>query len=350
MIKAEEQYQILFDWNPLPGWVFDVETLAFLEVNQMAIRYYGYSREEFLAMTIKDIRPAEDIPKLQENMRSLPSGLKRVGVWTHKKKDGTAIAVEIFVYDIIFRGRSARLVLVNDVTERQQREEALKENVRLAALAETASIFAHEVANPLNGISTMLQMLLRGKNSGDPESREMLQDALNEISRLGNLLQEFRTFARPASIYPEPLDVKELVREVLATETLDYSKRGIRVEQEFNPDVFLIKADRQKLKQVLLNLFKNAVEAMPGGGMLKIRAYGSGSQALIDISDTGIGIPEGTPIFDAFATTKPLGTGLGLPIVKKIVSAHGGTVTYQSRSGEGTVFTLSFPTEPIIAS
>ena len=349
MSTAEEQYHILFDCNPLPGWVFDVETLAFIEVNQMAIRHYGYSREEFLAMTIKDIRAAEDIPKLQENLQSLPPGLKRVGVRTHRKKDGTSIDVEIFVYDIVFRGRPARLVLVNDVTERQQREEALKETARLTALAETASIFAHEVANPLNGISTMLQMLLRGKISSDAESCEMLQDALGEINRLGNLLQEFRTFARPETIYPEPLDLKELVREILSTETLDYSKRGIRVEQEFNPNVFLMKADRQKLKQVLLNLFKNAVEAMPGGGTLKIRAYESGPRVFIEISDTGIGIAEGTKIFDAFATTKPHGTGLGLPIVKKIVSAHGGTVTYQSRPGQGTVFALSFPAEPIIS-
>jgi PAS domain S-box-containing protein len=131
MIKPEEQYHILFDFSPLPGWVFDVETLAFIEVNQMAIRHYGYSREEFLAMTIMDICATEDIPKLQENMKRLAPGLKRVGVWTHKKKDGTFIDVEIFVYDITFRGRPARLVLVNDVTEHQQREEALKKPLGL---------------------------------------------------------------------------------------------------------------------------------------------------------------------------------------------------------------------------
>jgi len=346
---SEEQYRLLFDLNPLPGWVFDIETLAFLEVNEMAVGHYGYSREEFLAMTLKDIRSSEEIPKLEESLKNLPPGLKRAGIWTHKKKNGSLIAVEIFNYGIVFRGRPARLVLVNDVTESKHREYALQETARLTALAETASIFAHEVANPLNGISTILQMLLRGQEIQDPQCRGMLQDALNEVGRLGGLLQEFRTFARPETVDLEPLDLKDLVREVLSTEAMKYAERGIQVEQEFNPEDLVLKADHQKLKQVLLNLFKNAVEAMPHGGRLKIRGYNRGDHVFIDISDTGIGIPADARIFDAFTTTKPLGTGLGLPIVKKIVTAHGGTITYQSTAGKGTVFTLTFPANPIIA-
>src|SRR5215467_472109 len=213
MMTTEEQYRLLFDCNPLPGWVFDIETLAFLEVNQMAVQHYGYSREEFLAMTLRDIRAPEEIPKLEESMKNLPPGLKRPSIWTHKKKDGSPIAVEIFNYGVIFRGRPARLVLANDITERQNREEAVKETARLAAFAETASIFSHEVANPLNGISTILQMLLREQEAQNEQCREMLQDALKEIGRLTGLLREFRAFARPETITPEPVDLKALVRE-----------------------------------------------------------------------------------------------------------------------------------------
>jgi PAS domain S-box-containing protein len=339
------EYQLLFDANPLPGWVFDIETLAFLEVNQMAVHHYGYSREEFLGMTLRDLRVPEEIPKLEESVKNLPPGLKRPSIWMHKKKDGSLIAVEIFNYGIVFRGRPARLVLANDITERQQHEEAFKETARLTALAETASIFAHEIANPLNGISTILQMLLREPETKDQESQEMLQDALNEITRLGGLLQEFRTFARPENISPEAVDLKTLVREALSTESVEYAARGIAVEQEFSPDVISLRADRQKLKQVLLNLCKNAVEAMPQGGTLNIHGYVRANRVLLEVSDTGIGVPDGVPIFDAFATTKPHGTGLGLPIVKKIISAHGGTVAYRSQPGQGTVFTLSLPAQ-----
>ena len=342
---AKEQYQLLFDLNPLPGWVFDVETLAFLEVNQMAVTHYGYSREEFLRMTLNDIREPQEVARLKEALKNLPPGLKRAGVWTHKKKDGTLIEVEAFNYGITFNGRPARLVLANDVTERKRYEESLKETARVTALAETASIFAHEVANPLNGISTILQMLLRGQEITDAQSREMLQDALNEIGRLGGLLQEFRTFARPETIVSEPLQLSSLVAEILSTEAHEYLARGIQVEQEFGPDVPTIKGDRQKLNQVLLNLFKNAVEAMPKGGTLKISVSRNRNQVLINIGDTGTGIPQGTKIFDPFTTTKATGTGLGLPIAKKIVSAHGGSVTYRSQSGQGTVVTVSLPVE-----
>src|SRR5947209_8170742 len=147
---AKEQYELLFDLNPLPGWVFDVETHVFLEVNQMAVSHYGYSREEFLSMKLEDIRAPEEAPRLKESLKNLPPGLKRAGVWTHKKKDGTLIDVEVFNYGIAFRGRPARLVLANDVTELKDREDSFKETARITALAETASIFAHEVANPLN--------------------------------------------------------------------------------------------------------------------------------------------------------------------------------------------------------
>jgi PAS domain S-box-containing protein len=342
---AKDQYQLLFQLNPLPGWVFDVETHAFLEVNQMAVLHYGYSREEFLRMRLEDMRPAEEAVRLQQSLKDLPPGLKRAGVWIHRKKDGTLIDVELFNYGIQFQGRPARLVLANDVSDRKRYEESLKDTARFAALAETASIFAHEVANPLNGISTILQVLLRGEEVREPQSREMLQDALNEIGRLGGLLQEFRSFARPETISPEPLDIRDVIKEVLSTESIEYSEKGITVEQEFGPDALRINGDRQKLKQVLLNLFKNAVEAMPQGGVLKIRGHQEGSRVLLEVSDTGTGIKDGTNIFDPFTTTKPFGTGLGLPIVKKIVNAHRGFVSYQSQPDRGTVFTLSFPTE-----
>lgn len=350
LLRAKEQYQLLFYANPLPGWVFDIETLAFLEVNQTAVQHYGYSREEFLSMTLRDLRSAEEFPKLEESLKQLPVGLKRAGVWKHKKKDGTFVEAEVFNYGITFGGRPARLVLCHDVTERKYHEETLKETGRLAALAETSAIFAHEIANPLNGISTVLQILLRATAPNDTRQRELLQDASNEINRLSLLLQEFRTFARPEHVQREPFNVKELVRELLSTETADYAARGIEIEQELGGNDPVLVADRQKLKQVLLNLFRNAVEAMPEGGKLKIRVSETRGGLQIEVGDTGVGLPRDINIFDAFTTTKAGGTGLGLAIVKKIVAAHGGKIAYTSSPGEGTTFTLVFPRQPVNAA
>ncbi len=124
--KSEEHYRMLFESNPHPLWVYDLESLAFLAVNDAAVRKYGYSRDEFLSMTIKDIRPSEDVPRLLENIAQGAQGLEEAGMWRHRKKDGTIIDVEIVSHTLIFEGRQAELVLAHDITERKLAEEALQ--------------------------------------------------------------------------------------------------------------------------------------------------------------------------------------------------------------------------------
>lgn len=127
--ESEKRYQMLFDSSPLPMWVFDLESLAFLAVNKAAINHYGYSRDEFLAMTIKDIRPSEEAPALIEDIVRAKGGESHHReLWKHRKKDGTLIDVEITAHSIDFGGRRARLVLANDVTERLQAAQALQES------------------------------------------------------------------------------------------------------------------------------------------------------------------------------------------------------------------------------
>jgi PAS domain S-box-containing protein len=123
---SESRYRELFESNPLPMWVYDLETLAFLEVNAAAINHYGYSHEEFLGMTIKDIRPPEDVPALLNRMVGSPSGPERAGIWRHRKRDGTNIYVEITTHAINSTERPSEIVLANDVTERKQNEEQLR--------------------------------------------------------------------------------------------------------------------------------------------------------------------------------------------------------------------------------
>jgi PAS domain S-box-containing protein len=134
---SESRYRELFESNPLPMWVYDLETLAFLEVNAAAINHYGYSREEFLGMTIKDIRPSEDVPALLKRIGITSSGLERGGTWRHRKRDGTIIYVEITTHAINSTGTPSEIVLANDVTERKQNEEQL--HLQGAALESAAN-------------------------------------------------------------------------------------------------------------------------------------------------------------------------------------------------------------------
>ena len=133
--ESEKRYRRLFDSNPLPMWVYDLETLRFLAVNKAAIQGYGYSQKEFLSMTIKDIRPAEDIPALLNVVGNISPGLEVAGIWRHRKKDGTVIDVEITTHSLIFDERRAEIVLANDITERKRNEEMI---VRLASIVESS--------------------------------------------------------------------------------------------------------------------------------------------------------------------------------------------------------------------
>lgn len=124
--ESEARYRLLFERNPFPMWVYDLETLRFLAVNEAAVDNYGYSRQEFLSMTIKDIRPSEDIPAVMKSVRNFSAGIDKAGVWRHRKKNDSVIDVEITSHQITFAGRQAKLVLPNDITERRRAENALR--------------------------------------------------------------------------------------------------------------------------------------------------------------------------------------------------------------------------------
>ena len=240
--------------------------------------------------------------------------------------------------------------LSQEMVERQRIEEALREGERLAILGTSAAKLAHEISNPLNGISTTVQILerqfLKQTTRVDETLVAAMQDIKNEINRLRSLLQGFRSLSRPQQLTLQPTDLVAVVKESLATEALHYSEQGIGVEQESPAELPLVMADSEKLKQVLLNLYKNAVEAMPEGGTLKVRGYTAEEQVCLEVSDTGIGIPEGMDIFKLFTTSKFEGTGLGLAIVQQIMTAHQGTISYTSTPGQGTTFTLVFSVIP----
>lgn len=139
LLESEFTYRLLFDSNPLPMWVYDLKTLRFLAVNDAAVSHYGFSRSEFHAMTIADIRPAEEIPPLLRAVAHSPRGLNYSGVWVHRKKDQTQILVEITSHNLVFQGRDAELILANDVTSRHRAESALRESREKLQLAIRAS-------------------------------------------------------------------------------------------------------------------------------------------------------------------------------------------------------------------
>ncbi len=223
-------------------------------------------------------------------------------------------------------------------------EQRAQETERLALLGTMATVFAHEVGNPLAGISLSLKCVesqLEKQEISPPSLISMIRGAIGEIDRLGSLLKEFRSLAPEQTLDLECADLVKIVEEALALEMIAYRAAGITVKFAFEEALPLVSLDTAKIKQVILNLCKNAVEAMPEGRCLTLKCYRTRGMVVLEISDDGVGVPDDVNIFELFKTTKPSGTGLGLPLVQQIVSAHNGTIDYKSEPGRGATFKVS---------
>lgn len=268
---------------------------------------------------------------------------KRVAVALQTARDDLELRVQERTAELVAANEALRI----EITERQRAEGKLRQSERLAAIATAAAKLAHEIGNPLNGLATTVQLLERALAKPQPLAEDLLsstvQDLKQEISRLQSLLQGWRALARPQQPNLQPTSLATLTAEVLRAQVPYYVERDIHLEQTFPSGLPVVMADQEKLAQVLLNLCKNAVEAMPQGGTLTVRGGSTGAQVAIEVNDTGVGIPEGLNVFEPFTTTKDTGTGLGLAIVQQIVAAHGGAITYSSTPGQGTTFTVTLP-------
>lgn len=216
---------------------------------------------------------------------------------------------------------------------------------RLAALGDVAAAFAHEVRNPLNAVSMGLQRLRAEFVPAPGEEYARFVDLMQgEVRRLNAIVEQFLALARPLPLTPAPVSVEELLRELAALVEPEARRArvGVRLAAEALP---LVQADRDHVKQVLLNLMLNAVQAMTSGGTLTLEADAARDAVRITVADTGPGIaPDVLPrVFDPYFTTKPGGLGLGLTIARRIVEAHGGALTVESAPGRGSRFHVTLP-------
>jgi signal transduction histidine kinase len=218
---------------------------------------------------------------------------------------------------------------------------------RLSALGNMAAAVAHEIRNPLNSISMGLQRLkLEFNPADDHEDYSRLTELmLGEVQRLNSLVEQFLTLARPVEIKAEALPLAEVLKELAALQKGQARDSNVRIRAITAPNMPPLMADPAHLTQVLLNLMINGLQAMPDGGTLTLEAKTVNNHFLIAVTDTGSGIaPENQQrIFEPYFTTKVKGTGLGLAISRRIIEAHGGTLTVTSQLGQGSRFEISLP-------
>ena len=203
--ESEKRYRLLFESIPQPTWVFDTETLSFLTVNEAAVRLYGYTREEFSSMTICDIRPPSEVPALMDKLSKIGVGVNHAGIWRHRKKDGTEIDLEITTHDLNLSGRSARLVLANDVTERIRAEERLHEQAELLDHAQEAILvrdlegsilFWNNSAERIYGWSAEEVSGMNADDLLNQEPSSRLEEANRALSEKGEWIGEIQQMTR----------------------------------------------------------------------------------------------------------------------------------------------------------
>jgi two-component system cell cycle sensor histidine kinase/response regulator CckA len=365
--ESEERYRLLFESNPQPMWVYDLETLGFLAVNESAVHHYGYSQEDFLAMTIKDIRPAEDIPALHAAVARSSMATNGAGIWRHVKKDGTIIEVEITAHLLVFDDRQAELILAHDITESNRlkaallsSQEQLRQSQKLEAIGQLAGGVAHDFNNLLTAINGYSALALQRIDDNHP-LRGYLEEIKKAGDRAANLTRQLLAFGRKQILQPLPINLNDVVTDMHKM-LRRLIGEDVALNAKLDPALKKIKADPGQIEQVLVNLVVNARDAMPQGGSLTIETgvvelgveYAgthlgvlAGQYVMLAVSDTGMGMDETTRarIFEPFFTTKEKGkgTGLGLSTVYGIVKQSGGNIWVYSELGHGTTFKVYLP-------
>jgi PAS domain S-box-containing protein len=354
--RSEQRYRMLFEQSPLPMWVYAAETLEFLAVNAAAVRHYGYTCDEFLAMRILDIRPDGDVPALLDNLRHDGPGSPIPRTWKHRKKDGTLIDVEITAGRVVFAGRDAALILAHDVSERRRLEQRLIEAERMEAIGRLAGGVAHDFNNLLTVIHGYASVLLERDGRGAEELGEIVHAA----EQASALTRQMLAFSRRQVMHAKVIDLNQIVAEMqsmLQRIIGDDISVGVRFAQ----GLAVVEADRAQIERVILNLAANARDAMPDGGRLTIETanveldeeyvstHGEGSpgpHVMLAVSDTGTGMDDEIRrhLFEPFFTTKAgSGTGLGLATVFGVVKQSGGSIYVYSEEGAGTTFKIYLP-------
>jgi two-component system sensor kinase FixL len=320
--------------------------------NPSAERIFGYKADEVVGRKI-NLLMAEPynwehddyISDYQRTGKARAMGQTRL--FMAKRKNGEQFPIEVSLTEVAADENVPYAAFIRDVSEKSRLQAQLVESERLAAIGSTAAKIGHEIANPLNGMSLTVQ-LLEQRLTKDPAGSDRqiitsIKKLHEEITRLNLLLQQFRALARRDKYEFRTLRVADLIDDVVTIQQPLCASLGIEIERCLEADLPPINADADKLKQAILNLLKNSMEAMPGGGKITIAASATADLLTIKVADTGAGISPKIDIFQPFATTKNQGTGLGLVIVRQIVTAHHGTISYSSEPGKGTVFIISLP-------
>lgn len=319
-------------------------------VNPAAERIFGYTAAEMIGQSIRMLMPS---PYREEHDRYLAQYLatgqkKIIGIGREVvglRKDGTTFPLALAVSEVRINNHCLFTGIVRDLTVPKRMEQRLRQTEKFALLGQLASGLAHEIGTPLGVITGTAEYLMM--ETTDPETQQELAVIVSQTDRISTLIRRLLTFARPQEEVREQIDIHSCIERALRLLEYRFQKEQIQISKAFHPAPLVLWGVSHQLEQVLLNLFVNAWHAMPEGGTLTISTARQPQQLVVQVQDTGHGIPsEHLPrIFDPFFTTKnpEKGTGLGLFLCQQIIGQHEGSMTVESAVGKGSLFTIILP-------
>lgn len=341
---SEESYRKLID--SLPRAVIIHQDSKVIYVNKEAITMIGANRkEDVIGTSIYNYLFPDYKDRLDERLKQVKKEIHPLNNLEYKfiRLDGSVFVFEGSSLSITYGGKEAILSIGRDITERKkQTEQLLQKSEKLALLGQMAAGIAHEIRNPLTSIKGFVQLF-----KTETHKKEYYDIVLSELDRINDIVGEFLVLAKPTAAVFAEKDVKVLIKDVVTLINTQSILNNVQIFVEFECDLPKISCEENQLKQVFLNLLKNAIEAMPNGGNIDVKVtVKEEGKISIQIIDQGIGIPKDRipTLGEPFYTTKEKGTGLGLMTCYKIIESHNGQLTIDSAVNEGTTIEIILPT------
>jgi two-component system, NtrC family, sensor kinase len=306
---------------------------------------FGVARQDAVGRQLRSLLPEE----LAAEVAARGEQEQVTGIYKQRlHHQGKALTLNISITPLVSKAgeRIGRLLLFDDVTQRERMEEQMSQTEKLTSLGLLAAGVAHEVNTPLAVISNYIQMLAKQMPDGDPR-QSIIEKIVKQTFRASEIVNNLLNFSRTGAAEAADIDVNRVVEETLSLVSHPLKTSQIQVVKHLSESLPPVRGSANKLQQVFLNLFLNARDAMPSGGLLEIRTGAHNGGVEIEVVDTGAGIPREhiNRIFDPFFTTKPngRGTGLGLSVSYGIIKEHSGKIDVRSTPGKGTSFHVEFP-------
>ena len=343
LTSTEAYLRLFFEHAEDAIAVFDLND-KIVEVNPAFVRLYGWTREECIGRSLPLVPPQKEA-EAKKRFQQLLEGKRFHLIETQDmKKDGTIFDVQISLSPLYnsHGDMIAVSVISRDISLIKENERLVIQSEKLKVAGEIAAGVAHEIRNPMTVISGFIQMMIADEKSPYREYTELIQ---SEIERIDTIISEFLVLSRPQANTYRPVDIRHILNEVTALFSIEFQNRLILFSLEADGKCTTINGNANQIKQVFINLIKNAVEAIDQDGQILIRISSNEDHVCIVIKDSGIGIPPHLldRIFEPFYTTKSEGTGLGMMITTKIIQEHQGVISISSQENAGTEVVIRLP-------